>query len=134
MCSTTSLSQSPTYFFQPAATVTEPPTSDDLESTVSQLSLEEVEKHTSSGATFKPSRRVREKPGGQDTVSQLFSDDVEDIPEIVKPSRRVRTVPGGESSGVSIFILTFLRHSLFLHRFLAKLRANTITITASIPL
>jgi len=86
----------------PATTATEPPTSDDLEPIVSQLSLEETEEQSqsSSGATFKPSRRVRERPGGHDTVSQLFSGDAEETHEIQKPSRRVRTVPGGDSSGI----------------------------------
>jgi len=48
-------------------------------------------------AGFKPSRRVRERPGGADHIEDIFADDA---PEAFKPSRRVRTKPGGESSGL----------------------------------
>ncbi|KZP24830.1 hypothetical protein FIBSPDRAFT_856624 [Athelia psychrophila] len=42
---------------------------------------------------FKPSRRVREMPGGRDSISNLWNDDAPQ--EQFKPTRRVRQGPGG---------------------------------------
>ncbi|KAF8334030.1 uncharacterized protein EI90DRAFT_3050753 [Cantharellus anzutake] len=84
----------------PPATATEPPTSDELEKNLDELSLEETERQAAFKTAFKPSRRVREIPGGQDTISQLFAGEDEGVTGSTRPSRRVRTAPGGESSGI----------------------------------
>ncbi|KAF9519883.1 hypothetical protein BS47DRAFT_1287865, partial [Hydnum rufescens UP504] len=75
----------------------EPPTSDSLEPDDGP-SVDRSQDTTHTG--FKPSRRVRERPGGTDSIAAMFADE-NDGPEIFKPSRRVRTQPGGQSSGVS---------------------------------
>nr|GAT57592.1 predicted protein [Mycena chlorophos] len=46
---------------------------------------------------FVPSRRVREAPGGNSSVSSFWGGDE---PEEFKPTRRVRQAPGGGSSGI----------------------------------
>jgi len=49
---------------------------------------------------FKPSRRVRETPGGQGSLGKAFwGDEGEPVQETFKPSRRVRENPGGTGHG-----------------------------------
>ncbi|KAJ7349446.1 hypothetical protein DFH08DRAFT_144456 [Mycena albidolilacea] len=52
---------------------------------------------TSDGTGIKPSRRVREAPGGNSTLGSIWGNDE---PEEFKPTRRVRQAPGGGSSGI----------------------------------
>ncbi|KAJ7172712.1 hypothetical protein C8R46DRAFT_1087007 [Mycena filopes] len=47
--------------------------------------------------TIKPSRRVREAPGGNSSLSSFWGNDE---PEEFKPTRRVRQAPGGGSTGI----------------------------------
>jgi len=51
-------------------------------------------------AGFKPSRRVREAPGGKGSLGKAFwGDEAESVQETFKPSRRVRENPGGTGHG-----------------------------------
>jgi len=51
-------------------------------------------------SSFKPSRRVREAPGGQGSLGKAFwGDEAESAQETFKPSRRVRESPGGTGHG-----------------------------------
>ncbi|KAF9533345.1 hypothetical protein CPB83DRAFT_845108 [Crepidotus variabilis] len=52
------------------------------------------------GSSFKPSRRVRENPGGNSSLSNFWDADEQ---ESFKPTRRVRERPGGKDSISGIF-------------------------------
>ncbi|KAJ7135006.1 hypothetical protein C8R43DRAFT_1021860 [Mycena crocata] len=49
------------------------------------------------GTGIKPSRRVREAPGGKSSLHNIWGSDE---PEEFKPTRRVRQAPGGGTSGI----------------------------------
>ncbi|KAF8212505.1 hypothetical protein K438DRAFT_1806629 [Mycena galopus ATCC 62051] len=49
------------------------------------------------GTGIKPSRRVREAPGGNSSIGSIWGNDE---PEEFKPTRRVRQAPGGGVSGI----------------------------------
>ncbi|KAJ7273457.1 hypothetical protein B0H12DRAFT_1089477 [Mycena haematopus] len=49
------------------------------------------------GTGIKPSRRVREAPGGKSSLGSIWGNDE---PEEFKPTRRVRQAPGGGVSGI----------------------------------
>ncbi|KAJ7046524.1 hypothetical protein C8F04DRAFT_1060802 [Mycena alexandri] len=62
------------------------------------IANEKDEGNISTGGTgFKPSRRVREAPGGNSSLSSFWGSDE---PEEFKPTRRVRQAPGGGSTGI----------------------------------
>jgi len=49
---------------------------------------------------FRPTRRVREAPGGKGSLGKAFwGDEAEPVQETFKPSRRVRETPGGTGHG-----------------------------------
>ncbi|KAG2020651.1 hypothetical protein CC2G_005962 [Coprinopsis cinerea AmutBmut pab1-1] len=53
-------------------------------------------------SSIKPSRRVREQPGGKDSISSLWGND-DDQPQEFKPTRRVRDAPGGRDNISALF-------------------------------
>ncbi|KAF7338509.1 hypothetical protein MVEN_02077000 [Mycena venus] len=58
---------------------------------------EEKSEGNATGTGIKPSRRVREAPGGNSSLGSIWGDDkVEEF----KPTRRVRQAPGGGVSGI----------------------------------
>ncbi|KAJ7940900.1 hypothetical protein B0H13DRAFT_1940573 [Mycena leptocephala] len=59
---------------------------------------EKTEGNATTGTGIKPSRRVREAPGGNSSLQSIWGSDE---PEEFKPTRRVRQAPGGGTSGVS---------------------------------
>jgi len=64
----------------------------------SQLAVEDVVSNPTTA--FKPTRRVREAPGGTGSLGKAFwGDEAETAQETFKPSRRVRENPGGTGHG-----------------------------------
>lgn len=79
---------------QAKSSTIEPPTSDPIEEKLAATSLEDQPINEYSGKPMaKPSRRVRETPGGKDNINSIFGD--EDEESTWKPTRRVRETPGG---------------------------------------
>ncbi|KAJ6455842.1 hypothetical protein C8R45DRAFT_1035889 [Mycena sanguinolenta] len=70
----------------PAVDVPEAPTATD-----------KSEGNATTGTGIKPSRRVREAPGGNSSLGSIWGNDQ---PEEFKPTRRVRQAPGGGVSGI----------------------------------
>ncbi|KAJ7752124.1 hypothetical protein B0H16DRAFT_1547456 [Mycena metata] len=69
-----------------------------VEASVIANEKDKDEGNISTGGTgFKPSRRVREAPGGNSTLSSIWGSDE---PEEFKPTRRVRQAPGGGTTGI----------------------------------
>ncbi|KDR73426.1 hypothetical protein GALMADRAFT_608054 [Galerina marginata CBS 339.88] len=58
--------------------------------------IEESEAGINFESSVKPSRRVREMPGGTSSMANLW--DSEEAPQSFKPTRRVREGPGGKDS------------------------------------
>ncbi|KAJ6546429.1 hypothetical protein DFH09DRAFT_1171026 [Mycena vulgaris] len=56
-----------------------------------------TQSNVSSGTGIKPSRRVREAPGGNSTLGSFWGSDE---PEEFKPTRRVRQAPGGGTTSI----------------------------------
>ncbi|KAM6500751.1 hypothetical protein JOM56_003765 [Amanita muscaria] len=61
----------------------------------------QVKESASVATNFKPTRRVRENPGGRSSLSNFW--DVADSEPEFKPTRRVRERPGGEDHINNIF-------------------------------
>ncbi|KAG1756237.1 uncharacterized protein EDB91DRAFT_1091375 [Suillus paluster] len=52
---------------------------------------------------FKPTRRVRTRPGGHDSIGNLFSDDSDEPKAQFIPTRKVRQRPGGDDNIEGLF-------------------------------
>ncbi|KAJ7109126.1 hypothetical protein C8R44DRAFT_801717 [Mycena epipterygia] len=74
-----------------------PVASPELTAEVPTAVEKEKESDVTSGTDIKPSRRVREAPGGNSSIQSFWGSDE---PEEFKPTRRVRQPPGGGSFGI----------------------------------
>ncbi|KAJ7684822.1 hypothetical protein DFH06DRAFT_1156760 [Mycena polygramma] len=69
----------------------------DVPATTDKKEESKTEFNTLPGTGIKPSRRVREAPGGNSSLQSFWGSDE---PEEFKPTRRVRQAPGGGTSGI----------------------------------